>query len=572
VHLDAVTDPSAAARRGVGFASSREREGPASAVDTLLVPLSGEGPQAIDALRRTLRVASVDVLRLNELADVRGGLLRRRYPQLAIAGSPPEREIGYGLTPAIALATRPERVLVVDLDRGRIKSLSLRRHLVGTLPFGCSQLLMSTIALGVQGLLGEALRLAPPRVQRRAQRPPQLRRVLYLRPAAGAASPVGGSVTHAHEVIRGLRAEGIEIAAFTPDRAIAATAASEAEPPCEWHVVEVSPTLNAVPASAAFGSDLALLRAALPAARASDIIYQRHGRFSLVGSLLSRLTGVPLFLEYNGSQEFVGRYWNPTPLKRRLAHCEEAALRTAARILVVSEVDRDNLLSRGIEPHRLVVNRNGVAIERFAGRGGAKLRRALGLQSEHYVIGFVGTFGPWHGAPVLARAFCETADALTQARLLMVGDGAQLEETRAILSAAELGSRVVFAGRVPPSEIPAYLDACDVLVSPHVALPDEIPFFGSPTKLFEYMASGRAIIASSLGQIADVLDHGRTAWLVPPGDVAALAQALRRLAGDRDLRKELGARARRTARTSHTWGRNVRCILDTYRAFVRDGR
>jgi glycosyltransferase involved in cell wall biosynthesis len=510
----------------------------------------------------------VETLALNRLVDARRRLAARRYSQLAISGSPPDHEVGYGLTAAIALVSRPARVLTVDLELGRIRTMSLRRYLAAAVPFGCLQVLAGAAAVGVQGLLTSVVAPARPLSGTWSSRNRKLRRVLYLRPSSGVSSPVGGSVTHAHEVIRAMTAQGVEVDAFTSDAAIAMTALRAPNPPCRWRVVEVSRALKALPATAALGSDLALIRAALPIARRSDMIYQRHARFSLVGALLSRLTGVPLFLEYNGSQQFVGRYWNPTPLKHQLAQCEEAALRTAARILVVSEVDRKNLVARGIEPERVILNPNGVAVEQFANGGGSEVRRKFGFADDDFVIGFVGSFGPWHGAPVLARAFCLVVDGVPHARLVLVGEGHELEATRQILAEAGVEKRVVYAGQVPPSEIPTYLDACDVLASPHVPLPDGVEFFGSPTKLFEYMASGRAIVASCLGQIADVLEHGRTGWLVPPGDVHALALGLKRLADAPDLRRELGGRARRTAQEFHTWRRNAECVIDAFDCLV----
>ena len=92
-------------------------------------------------------------------------------------------------------------------------------------------------------------------------------------------------------------------------------------------------------------------------------------------------------------------------------------------------------------------------------------------------------------------------------------------------------------------------------------MPDNHPFFGSPTKLFEYMAMGKAIAASALDQIAEVLEHGRTALLVAPGDSVELAAAIRRLAGDPPLRAELGRNARAAALARHTWRQNAARVL-----------
>ena len=130
-------------------------------------------------------------------------------------------------------------------------------------------------------------------------------------------------------------------------------------------------------------------------------------------------------------------------------------------------------------------------------------------------------------------------------RLLMIGSGPGLAATRRIVSAAGLDANVHFTGLVAQEDGAQYLAASDILASPHVPNPDGTPFFGSPTKLFEYMAMGKAIAASNLDQIGEVLRHGETAWMVPPGDADALANGLARLVQDRNLRATLADAARR---------------------------
>ena len=121
-------------------------------------------------------------------------------------------------------------------------------------------------------------------------------------------------------------------------------------------------------------------------------------------------------------------------------------------------------------------------------------------------------------------------------------------------------------GAVAHGRVPALLDACDILVSPHVPLDAGAEFFGSPTKLFEYMAMGRGIVASRLGQIGEVLQHEETALLVDPGNVEQLTGAILRLTTSPQLRERLGAAARRTAVERHTWKHNAQRVIDAYRA------
>ena len=160
------------------------------------------------------------------------------------------------------------------------------------------------------------------------------------------------------------------------------------------------------------------------------------------------------------------------------------------------------------------------------------------------MLGFISTFQPWHGAVVLARAFAallrDHPEHRDSVRLLMIGTGPELGEARRVIDAAGFADAVHFTGLVAQEDGPAHLAACDILVSPHVPNADGSPFFGSPTKLFEYMAMGKGIVASNLDQIGEVLRHGETAWLVPPADAAALAAGLDRLVARRRAARRSG--------------------------------
>jgi glycosyltransferase involved in cell wall biosynthesis len=153
------------------------------------------------------------------------------------------------------------------------------------------------------------------------------------------------------------------------------------------------------------------------------------------------------------------------------------------------------------------------------------------------------------------------ADA-PEARWVIVGDGALHAEVAAEIAARGLGDTVRLTGVLPRSDALARLSACDVVVSPHVPNPDGSPFFGSPIKLFEYMGLAKAIVASDLGQIADVIDDGRTGVLCPPGDAAAAAAAVARLLADGELRSRLGAAALDEAAERHSWRAHSRRMLD----------
>src|SRR5689334_6503366 len=153
-------------------------------------------------------------------------------------------------------------------------------------------------------------------------------------------------------------------------------------------------------------------------------------------------------------------------------------------------------------------------------------------------------------------------------RFLLVGSGSLHTEVEKLLESDVSAGRVIFTGAVGHERVPRLLDACDILVAPHVPLADGSEFFGSPTKIFEYMAMGKGIVASRLGQIGEVLVDGETALLVQPGDVGELKNAIGRLVEKSELRRALGARAREVAEREHTWAHNARRVLDEYQSLT----
>lgn len=293
-----------------------------------------------------------------------------------------------------------------------------------------------------------------------------------------------------------------------------------------------------------------------------DFIYQRYGRFTWAGVEASLQTGAPLFLEYNGSEVWIGKHWDMSGMIPLLERFERLNLEAAARIFVVSEVERQNLLRANIPDEKIIVNPNGVDTESFRpGVGGDAARRELGIAEHETVAGFVGTFGPWHGVLTLAKAIAAMPSDTT-VRFLLIGAGRYRDEVEQIIRDAGKERQVIFAGHVDHKKVPALLDACDILLSPHVPLEDGSDFFGSPTKLFEYMAMGKGIVASRLGQIGDVLTDEETALLVEPGNVSELTNAILRLANSPELRAKVGAAARRAAVERHTWKQNAQRVID----------
>jgi len=289
-----------------------------------------------------------------------------------------------------------------------------------------------------------------------------------------------------------------------------------------------------------------------------DFIYERYSLWGMSGLWLARELGIPLVLEVNAPLVYEQQRYRAgvtcPPLARWV---ERRVWQSADLMLAVSESLRSQLQRSGVEPERIQVLPNAVDPElfRMASNGNA-VRERLNLDGR-FTVGFVGTFRPWHGVELLLAAFedLHRVDPLTH--LLLVGDGPSRPGFEDQIRSAGLQGAVTFAGRIAHQDVPQYLAAMDVAVAPYPAL-DE--FYYSPLKLFEYMAAGRPVVASRVGQVAEILIDGATGLLFEPGDQAGLVRGLQRLRKSATLRSELGRNAAAVS-SEHTWNRNAARVI-----------
>jgi glycosyltransferase involved in cell wall biosynthesis len=382
--------------------------------------------------------------------------------------------------------------------------------------------------------------------------------IAYLIPTPVNMGSSGGAISHIRGFLYGLKASGIICRVFSGTRLAQDAFATEIVDPGSrpyffWEAAMLSYNLMFA------GGVQKYLASVTP-----GVFYQRHSRFSIAGALLSSRLKVPLILEYNGPEGWIADHWDPAPFRSWIRLCEEVSLRFATRIIVVSEALRAELSARGIAADRIRVNPNAVDPNYFCpGRRREPGRRELAVEPGEVLVGFTGSFSLWHGIEILQQAIVRLLDNRPPCRLrfVLMGNGLLHGEMRSALAAYERTGEVIFTGSLPSDKVAEYLDACDILVSPHIPMPDGSRFFGSPTKLFEYMAMGKGIVASRLEQLAEVLEHDRTALLVTPGDVDELAEAILDLAVNPEKREALGGAARRAAVERHSWSRNVSWAL-----------
>lgn len=281
---------------------------------------------------------------------------------------------------------------------------------------------------------------------------------------------------------------------------------------------------------------------------------QVHGVPS--GARAARRAGLPLVLDDvspPGEERVLGA--GLPALAERAFRRESAA---AAALVVSSEGLRRTLAAAGVPEERLAVVPNGVDLAAHRGLDRRAARRRLGVEGR-LVVGYAGSFQPWHRVEMLVSAVAELADE-HDLHLLLVGDGPGREETLAAARRSGLGDRVSAPGRVPPERVPELLAACDV-----GALPGTNDY-GQPMKLLDYAAAGLAMVAPDRPPVREVVTDGRTALIFPPGDRRALAGALSRLSADLDLRETLGQRARREVAGPAGWSGRAEELAAVLRA------
>lgn len=311
-------------------------------------------------------------------------------------------------------------------------------------------------------------------------------------------------------------------------------------------------------------------------------IYERLCLGNFVGAKLSRELGIPYLVEYNGSEISMHKSFGGTSFLYEKAYLkiEEAAFQQATAISVVSEVIKEHLVDRGINQDKILVNPNGVDINTYQPDSHAEkeaLRAELGFYPQDRVIGFIGTFGGWHGVDILAASLPIICEKAPDARFLLIGNGTLKHLVDAQVLNNKLGDRVKLVGNVPQQEGARLLKACDIYVSPHNTHMVDSRFFGSPTKIFEYMAMGGGIVASNLEQIGTALSpalhaenlsgassslSNHRSILCNPGDLGQFVEAVLFLINNPSACQILGDNARKAAANEFTWEKHVLRTLD----------
>ena len=271
------------------------------------------------------------------------------------------------------------------------------------------------------------------------------------------------------------------------------------------------------------------------------IVHTHSGKAGLLARLAARRAGGPIIIHTIHGPSF-GSFQGPVSnLVFRAA--ERRAANVTTHFISVADAMTRQYLAAGVgRPEQFTRIFSGFALEPFlAARPDAALRARLGIAPADFVVGKIARLFKLKGHDDLLDAAPEVLRRHPRTKFLLVGDGAWRARLQERARAEGLENNVIFAGLVPPAEMPRYVGVMDAVA--HLSRRE-----GLPRALAQALAAGRPVVAYDSDGANEVCFSGRTGFLIPVGDVPSLAGRLAQLAGDADLREQMGRRGREFAR------------------------
>ena len=285
-----------------------------------------------------------------------------------------------------------------------------------------------------------------------------------------------------------------------------------------------------------------------------QLIYERYSLFLCATVWMARRRGIPVVLEINDSA-LVERV-RPLRLKGLARRVEGWCLRECTGLVFISSHFQQQAEAAYGRIAPSVISPNAADLAHFdpARFDSVRLRAERGLQ-QRVVCGFIGSFAHWHGVDTFVDAIALRLGEAPELALVLVGDGRRLPAVRALVAERGLAGRVLLPGRVAHDQIASWIACMDYAV-----LPDSNDY-GSPMKLFEFMAMGVAVVAPDYAPVAEVIDEGRTGWLFPRRQTDACVQRVLALATQASERQRVGAAARAYIIRERQWRNNAEQLL-----------
>jgi PEP-CTERM/exosortase A-associated glycosyltransferase len=285
---------------------------------------------------------------------------------------------------------------------------------------------------------------------------------------------------------------------------------------------------------------------------------------------VARRHGLPFVYEkrnlWEESARARGKWAGRWPFYQASRMIDTYITRSADAVCVITDALRNSTIHMGVDPARIVVVKNGVDVWKFQPEQPPKELRDRCLNGGSIVFGFIGSFFKFEGLPFLIRTFARCVKRYSGMRLVLIGDGEDMEAIRRIVSEEKIENRVWIPGKVPHEHVRDYYAAIDVFVYPRSlsALTELI----SPLKPLEAMAMERCVVGSDVGGIRDLMKDGETGILYRAGDMDDLASKLSAIAEGKLGHNQIGCRAKEYVERNHQWTVVARSYEDAYRKAI----
>lgn len=244
---------------------------------------------------------------------------------------------------------------------------------------------------------------------------------------------------------------------------------------------------------------------------------------------------------------------------------ESYVVRKADKVAVICDGLKGDLVSRGVDPAKIMVSPNGVDLDLFGNPPPREdaLGTKAGIGGDDEVIGFIGSYYDYEGLDILLAAMPALVRRRPKLRLLMVGGGPMEEALKAQAAASPTADRIHFIGRVPHDEVEGWYSLIDVLVYPRKSM--RLTDLVTPLKPLEAMAQGKLVAASDVGGHRELIEDGKTGTLFLADDPSALADSVADLLENRAIWDERRRIAKDYVRKDRNWSSNILRYDPVYR-------
>lgn len=303
----------------------------------------------------------------------------------------------------------------------------------------------------------------------------------------------------------------------------------------------------------------------------SEIIHAHTPyRVGLPALKAARTLGLPFVYEMRGMWEETavanGRWLRNGPAYRRFQKFETKVLRKADSVICISETLKKEAISRGVSPEKITVVTNavksGMAENNSHSSSLEAAVKSLSCSKSTKVIGYIGSLREMEGVDLTAKAVSMLCDKGHDVRLfVLTGENGQ-SELRALSKKLGISDKSTIMGPVPHEEVAVFYDLIDVFI---VSRPESrVTNLVTPLKPFEAMAMGKAVIASKLPALEEIIQHGETGLLYSPDNLESLVEAIEKCIQDEDLTSSLGNSAKLWIEQNRTWDIVVKNSLNAY--------